>query len=70
MYTSSLECTEIREISNFQWVKQGGVMSPLLFNVYMQYLIETLERRGLIIIIIFFLKSNIHKSSIDRLSYG
>ena len=28
-------------------VKQGGVMSPLLFNVYMQYLIETLERRGL-----------------------
>ena len=22
-------------------------MSPLLFNVYMQYLIETLERRGL-----------------------
>ena len=28
-------------------VKQGGVMSPLLFKVYMQYLIETLERRGL-----------------------
>ena len=28
-------------------VKQGGVMSPLLFNLYVQYLIECLDRKGL-----------------------
>ena len=28
-------------------VKQGGVMSPLLFNLYAQDLIECLDRKGL-----------------------
>ena len=28
-------------------VKQGGVMSPLLFNLYVQDLIECLDRKGL-----------------------
>ena len=28
-------------------IKQGGVMSPLLFNLYVHDLIECLERKGL-----------------------
>ena len=28
-------------------VKQGGVMLPLLFNLYVLYLIECLDRKGL-----------------------
>ena len=32
-------------------VKQGGVMSPLLFNLYVQDLIEYLDRKGLGILV-------------------
>ena len=43
------------EYADSNGVKQGGVMSPLLFNLYVQYVIECLDRKEDVIWVTIFL---------------